>query len=136
MQKLKTIIVENDPKSLSLLLSLISDYCPELDVTATVTNIQDAVKQILHQQPGLVFLDMELDDGAGLDVLNQIPVKNFKTIIISGFSEYAINAYQFEVTHYLLKPVSIRDLRIAIDRVLPSENKIENTNKKNRKNYL
>ena len=118
MQKLKSIIVENDPKSLSLLLSLISDYCPEIQVLSTATNIQDATKQILNQQPDLIFLDLELDDGLGFDVLYQIPGKSFKTIVTSGFSQYALDAFKLEVAHYLLKPVCIKDLRVAIDRIL------------------
>ena len=122
MQKLKSIIVENDPKSLSLLLSLISDYCPEIQVLSTATNIQDATKQILNQQPDLIFLDLELDDGLGFDVLYQIPGKSFKTIVTSGFSQYALDAFKFEVAHYLLKPVCIKDLRVAIDRILTHDN--------------
>jgi len=118
MQKLKTIIIENDPKSLSLLLSLISGYCPELNVVATATNIQDATKIILNHQPALVFLDIELDDGTGFDVLYQVPDKKFKTIVVSGFKRYACDAFRFEITHYLLKPVCVRDLRIAVERVL------------------
>lgn len=126
MTRLKTIIVENDPKSLSLLLDLISDYCPELDVISCAKDIHDATKQILNQKPDLVFLDIELDDGSGFDLLFQIPEKNFKTIIISGHSQYAIDAFKFEITHYLLKPVGVRDLRIAVERVLQYDKNIEN----------
>ncbi len=61
MQQLTTIIVENDAKSLSLLLSLIADYCPELKVVSTSTNKQEAVKQILNHKPALIFLDIELE---------------------------------------------------------------------------
>ncbi len=122
MQKIKSIIVENDPKSLSLLLSLISDYCPEIHVVSTATNIQDATKQIVLQHPDLIFLDIELDDGIGFDVLHQIPDQKFKTIVISGYSQYAFEAFNFDVAHYLLKPVCIRDLRVAIDRAMSHNN--------------
>jgi two-component system LytT family response regulator len=118
MQKLRSIIVENDPKSLSLLLSLIADYCPEIEIVATTKTIKNATMQIVNQQPDLVFLDLELDDGLGFDVLYQLPYSKFKTIVISGFYQYALDAFKFGVIHYLLKPVSIKDLRIAIDRVL------------------
>ena len=126
MQKLKSILVENDPKSLALLLSLISDYCPEIDVVSTATNIQDATRQILNQQPDLVFLDLELDDGFGFNMLHEIPGKKFKTIVTSGYSQYALDAFEFDVVHYLLKPVGIKDLRIAVDRVLHHDNGVRN----------
>ncbi|MBN2610402.1 MAG: response regulator transcription factor [Bacteroidales bacterium] len=118
MHKLKCIVVENDPKSLSLLLSLITDYCPELEPVSSVSNIKDATREILARKPDVVFLDIELDDGTGFDVLNQVPDKKFSVIVTSGHSHYAFDAFKFEVAHYLLKPVSIRDLRIALDRVL------------------
>ena len=131
MKKLKSIIIENDPKSLSLLSSLISDHCPELEVVSTATNIQDAVKQILHLKPDLIFLDIELNDGLGFDVLYQIPDNKFKTIIITGFSSYAFDAFKFGIEHYLLKPVSVRELRISIDRILQDDKVSENYQKIN-----
>ncbi|MBN1184100.1 MAG: response regulator transcription factor [Bacteroidales bacterium] len=121
MQKLRTIIIENDAQSLSLLMGLIADYCPELEVIASSSNIQDATKKILNFHPDLVFLDIELDDGSGFEVLYQIPDKKFKTIVTSGYSHYAFDAFKFEITHYLLKPVCIRDLRIAVERTMQNE---------------
>ena len=132
MQKLRSIIVENDPNSLSILLSLISDFCPEIEIVSTTNNVKDATKQIVNHQPDLVFLDLELDDGHGFDILYQLPSKHFKTIVISGFGKYALDAYKFEVAHYLLKPVSIRDLRIAIDRVLHPDKGNSNQKQENK----
>ncbi len=130
MQKIKSIIVENDPKSLSLLHSLILDYCPEIEVVSTASTIQDATKQIILQHPDLIFLDIELDDGIGFDVLHQIPDQKFKTIVISGYGQYAFDAFKFDIAHYLPKPVCLRDLRVALERVMSHKDITEHQKEK------
>jgi two-component system LytT family response regulator len=73
---------------------------------------------IREVDPQLVFLDIELPDGNGFDILNQFTPVPFKVIFVTGHQEYAYEAIKFHAVDYLLKPVSIKELVEAVDTVI------------------
>ncbi len=116
--KIKAIVVEDEQGAANALLSLIAMYAPEIEVVEHVKNVKDAIISLNRNEPDLVFLDMDLKGENGLDLLKAFETKAFEVIITTAYSEYALPAYQFAVTDYLIKPISPSQLKRATSRVL------------------
>lgn len=110
------IIVEDEKHNLSLLLKLLDQYCPGVEVKSTASSVKDGVMEINKHQPDIVFLDIELPDGTGFDLLHEINHRSFATIFTTGYDKYAIKAIKYAAFDYLLKPLSITELRSVIQK--------------------
>jgi two-component system LytT family response regulator len=123
--KIKTIIVEDEHKSLLTLKALLERYCPEVRVIGTANCVEEGVRVIQELKPELVFLDIAMPDGDGFDLLNRIDTVEFEVIFITAYNDFALKAFEFSALHYLLKPVNYIELQDAVHRYLkmrPSQN--------------
>jgi len=114
MKKIKSIIVDDEPGNSENLQNLLARYCPQVEVLACIDNIHAAVETIVQQKPELIFLDIELIEGTGFDLLEMLPVKNFEVIFVTAFDKYALKAIKFCALDYILKPVNVKELVKAI----------------------
>jgi two-component system, LytTR family, response regulator len=114
---LKAIIVEDEKNSQELLKDLVTEYCEGVDIVDIAGNVAEALEALDTHQPDLVFLDIELPDGDGFQVLEQAPNKAFDVIFTTAYDQYAMKAFKFSATDYLLKPVDIDELEAAVKRV-------------------
>ncbi len=115
-EKVNTILVDDEIKSLLTLKKLIEQYCPELSVADTAGDVGTAVETINRLHPALVFLDISLPDGNGFDILEKVAYRDFHVIFVTASDRYAVKAFGFSAIHYLLKPVSHVELREAVER--------------------
>ncbi|HEX2395330.1 MAG TPA: LytTR family DNA-binding domain-containing protein [Bacteroidales bacterium] len=115
--KLKTIIVDDEKPSREALARYLSDYCQDVEVLATCNSVKTAYNAILKFEPHLIFLDIEMPNKNGFDLLRMFNPINFKVVFITAYAEYAINAFRFSATDYLLKPVMIDELVEAVNKV-------------------
>lgn len=123
---IKVIIIENDLDAQDVLAMLIEDYLPQLQIMGNAANVVDGVKLIEKECPNLVFLDIELNDGTGFDILNRLNEINFEIIFTSGYTEKAIDAFKYKAVHFLEKPVNPKDLIEAVSRVkINDENTVQ-----------
>lgn len=130
--KIKSIIVDDEQNAIDVFLELIEDI-DDIEVLATATNVDDAVDVIVKLRPELIFLDVEMPDKDGFDLIHEI--QNFEIkpaiIFVTAFNEYAIKAIRHAAFDYLLKPVSAVELEKSIERFksqkheLSREEKIE-----------
>ncbi len=95
---------------------LIRQYCPNVAIMAEAVDVKSGVEIIKKFLPDLVFLDVEMPDGTGFDLLQQLKPINFKVIFITGFQDFAIKAFRFSAIDYLLKPVDPADLIEAVKK--------------------
>lgn len=116
MKKIRTVLVEDEKKSLLMLQSLLDKYCPEVLVVGTASDVSQAIRVIGSLDPELVFLDISLPDGNAFDMLNRLDKIKFEIIFITAYNEYALKAFKFSALHYILKPISHQDLIDAINR--------------------
>jgi two-component system LytT family response regulator len=116
MKELTAIIVDDDPFTIDQLQQLFKKYIPEIRLLAVATNGTEGLLAINHFHPELIFLDIEMPDMSGFDMLAQISHIDFEIIFITSFNQYAIKAIRFSALDYLLKPVQIEELKAAIDR--------------------
>ena len=91
-------------------------------------NVQSAIQAIKKHQPDIVFLDIQMPDGTGFDVIRSIENKNFEVIFITAHEEFAIKAIKFSALDYLLKPVDTAELKAALEKALEQvDNRKENS---------
>lgn len=116
--KIQTIIVEDEPKSLLTLQSLLNRYCPEVNVIATAGTVESGLQVLEKFSPELVFLDIAMPDGDAFDLLNRIGQVDFEIIFITAYNDFALKAFEFSALHYLLKPINFQELQSAVRRFM------------------
>lgn len=115
--KIKSVIIEDEQSAREVLRTYLNKYCPQVEIIGEATDARQAV-QLLHElNPQLVFLDVEMPFGNAFDVLDGCKDLYFETIFVTAFSEYSLKALNQSAAYYLLKPLSIEELIIAVNKV-------------------
>ncbi|WP_160714712.1 LytR/AlgR family response regulator transcription factor [Chitinophaga solisilvae] len=115
--KITSVIVEDEAAAMAALQNYLSKFCPQIEVTGTAQNSREAIALLHELQPQLVFLDVEMPFGNAFDVLDGCQDLQFETIFVTAFSEYSLRALNQSAAYYLLKPVSIEELILAVNKV-------------------
>lgn len=115
--QLRAIIVEDEMNSREILRNYLAKYCNGVDVLGEAANIEEGLKAIQNHGPDLVFLDVEMAFGNAFDLLERIPERNFETIFVTAYNQYAIDALNQHAAYYLMKPINIDELIKAVDYV-------------------
>lgn len=114
---IKTIIVDDERHSCEALQILIKDCSPQLEVSAICYSGAEALQKIEQLHPQLVFLDIEMPNMNGFQLLEQLPQIDFDLIFTTSYDQYAIKAIKFSALDYLLKPVDREELQKAVEKV-------------------
>jgi two-component system LytT family response regulator len=125
---IRAIIIEDEEGGRATLAALLTNYCEGIDVVAEAENIQEGVKAIKALEPDLVFLDIIMPHENGFQLFKYFEEINFDVIFITAYDEYALKAFRFAALDYLLKPINLEDLRVAITRVNKWENQTSYNN--------
>jgi len=123
------VIVEDEKIAQEILTDYIKRYCPSIQLSGVASNIHEAVPMIHELKPDIVFLDVEMPFGNGFDVLDACSDVSFETIFITAYAEYAIKAINKAAAYYLLKPVSIEELILAVEKVKTNLDKKQHINR-------
>jgi two-component system, LytTR family, response regulator len=113
---LRTLIVDDEDHMRDSLTRLLAKHCPQVDVAGEANDVSSGIKAINAVHPDLVLLDIQMGDGTGFDLLNSLPVIDFKVIFITAYDHYALQAFRFSAVDYLLKPVNPEMLAEAVER--------------------
>jgi two-component system LytT family response regulator len=116
-QKINAVIVEDEAAAVAALQNYLQKFCPQVQVIGTAQNSREAIEVLHELQPQLVFLDVEMPFGNAFDVLAGCEDLQFETIFVTAFSEYSLKALNLSAAYYLLKPVSIEELILAVNKV-------------------
>lgn len=114
---LKAIIVDDEVQARSVLKQETKNNCPDVMIVAEAGNVADAIDAIELYRPDLLFLDIQLTDGMGFDILEHVGNKNMKVIFTTAYSQYALKAIKFSALDYLLKPIDGEELKTAVDKI-------------------
>ncbi len=125
----QTVIVDDDPFSQEMMKDLLKKNFHNYSNSQICKTVNEAVDMLSVQQPDLIFLDMELPDGKGFDVLNRLPHINFEVIVTTMHDEYMLGAIRHSALDYLMKPVNKSELKAALEKF---ERKIAELKKDNR----
>ncbi len=116
MTKHTAILVDDIPEALQLLATDIREQHPEISIIGQASGVVEAAKLIQKNEPDILFLDIMLGDGTGFDILEIFPNLRSKIIFVTASDEYAIRAFKFAAIDYVLKPYSIVNLSVAIEK--------------------
>nr|WP_321247097.1 LytTR family DNA-binding domain-containing protein [uncultured Psychroserpens sp.] len=114
--KIRCLIIDDDPFILELLQDKLDQYFPDIEVLSVASSGKKGMLEIAKHNPELIFLDVEMADMTGFEMLSQLSEISFQTIFITSYSHYAIKAIRFNALDYLLKPIDLGELKKAIKR--------------------
>ena len=103
---IKAIIIDDEINNQELVANLLKAYVQNIQVVAVSNSVETAFQAINEHKPDLIFLDIQMPDGTGFDLLKKFEKINFKIIFITAFQEYAIEAFKYSAIDYLMKPLS------------------------------
>jgi len=113
---IKTLIVEDNKKSAEMLQSYISNLFGDLEIVGVAKNVDEAVSLIYQEKPSIVFLDINLQEESGFDVLKRTNSDEFEVIITTAYSEYSLQAIKASAVDYILKPYDVEELKNAVKK--------------------
>lgn len=116
--KFKAIIIDDEKESIDLLLDILKDS-PEIEILKTYQDPQEGIKGIIHYKPDLLFLDIQMPEKDGFDVLREIHEFNLNptVIFITGYDKFAVQAIKHAAFDYLVKPVDPAELKTTIEKL-------------------
>src|SRR4029078_144963 len=100
-QRLKTILVDDEPRGISSLQKLLQLNCPEVNVIDTSSNVDGAIEKIKTQNPDLIFLDISMPVKNGFDLLKEFKEISFEVIFVTAHNQFMIDAFHFSAIDYL-----------------------------------
>lgn len=124
---LHAIIIEDEAASRETLKSYLIKYCPKVKLLDEADCVKSGLEIIKKHQPDLVFLDVEMPYGNAFDLLEQVEERNFETIFVTAFDNYAMKALNFSASYYILKPIDIDELIKAVDLILEKKGSEEHS---------
>lgn len=113
---LTAIIIDDETSSRSSLKQKLANHCPDIEIIGECENGEAGIKMLTNNYPDIVFLDVEMPRMNGFSMLQKLPNKNFEVIFITAYDHYAIKAIKFSALDYLVKPVAIEDLKLALEK--------------------
>lgn len=118
MQKLKAVIIDDEKAAIETLEIIISEFCTGVNIVGTASNTEQAINIVSTTNPDVVFLDIEMPEINGFDLLKLLPADSFSTIFVTAYNKYAIDAFRANAVDYLLKPISVSNLKSAINKIV------------------
>jgi two-component system LytT family response regulator len=113
----KVVIIEDEKRSREFLKEILLEHCEGIEITGLGSNVAEGIDVINTTRPQIVFLDIELQTGTGFDVLEQVTYRDFAVIFTTAYDHYALKAIKFSAADYLLKPISVEELKAAVAKV-------------------
>lgn len=120
---IKAVIVDDEANAIKNLKWELENFCSEVNVCDSFTNPVDAISAINYLKPDCVFLDIEMPEMDGFQLLNSLKFRDFDLIITTAYDNYAIRAFRERAVDYLLKPIDSDDLLKSVERVKAHKNK-------------
>lgn len=113
---MRAVLIDDEISNLENLGALLEKHCPQVTIASTAQTVAAAVDAIVNYSPDLVFLDIQMGERTGFDVLRLLPERNFEVIFVTAYDHYGIQAVKFAALDYLLKPIDIEELTIAVNK--------------------
>jgi two-component system LytT family response regulator len=119
---IKALIIDDENRTRELIAKMITSFGFDIEAIPAGENVQSGIKAIEEIKPDIVFLDIQMPDGTGFDVLKSVKEKNFEVVFITAHEEFAIKAIKFSALDYLLKPIDPMELKAAVEKAMKTIN--------------
>ena len=123
---MNVVIIDNESKFRNTLKGLLDLYCPAVQIIGEAHGVQSGQALIKKLNPQMVFLDIQMDDGTGLDLLRLFGERNFEVVFTTAYDEFALDAIKLSALDYLLKPIDPEELCAAVEKAKISLARQEN----------
>ncbi|MCB0727225.1 MAG: response regulator transcription factor [Ignavibacteriae bacterium] len=131
--KIKSFIIDDELLGRKNLRFMLTNFFPEISIVGEFNCVQKSIKEIPSLMPDLIFLDIQMPELTGFDLIELSGERNFEFIFVTAHNEYGIEAVKAGALDYILKPVSVNELRAAVEKFKRknsrNNNKINNTNR-------
>ncbi len=117
---IKALVIDDENRTRDLIVKMINSFGLEVEAISGGESVACGLKAIEEHHPDIVFLDIQMPDGTGFELLRSIPNKSFELVFITAHEEFAIKAIKFSALDYLLKPVDADELKAAVERAISS----------------
>ena len=119
----KAVIIDDVENARISLRSDLEDYCEQIEVIGEADGVVSGARLLKEMKPDIVFLDIQMRDGSGFDLLEILPEIDFALIFTTSSDEHAIQAFRFSAIDYLLKPIDPDQLMEAVGKAekMPSK---------------
>ena len=117
MTKIKAILIDDEDRATSVLANLLQRTTSNIDIVAKCSSLVDGVKHIKELQPNVVFLDVQMPNYAGYEIVNFLDTIDFEIIFVTAFDHYALKAFELNAIDYLVKPIDRTKLALAIQKL-------------------
>ena len=115
---LSAIIIDDETSSRNSLKQKLANHCPEITIIGECENGEEGINDIEEKKPDIIFLDIKMPQINGFTMLQQLGNKNFEVVFITAYDHYAIRAIKFSALDYLVKPVEVADLKVAVEKAI------------------
>lgn len=123
---MKAVIIDDLSEAREALKQDIKEYTPQIEILGEADGVLTGAKLVKEQKPDILFLDIQMNDGDGFDLLDIIDHEKYKVIFTTSSDSYAIKAFKFSAVDYLLKPIDPDELVSAVEKIDTSTVKDEN----------
>lgn len=114
---MRAIIIEDEVNVRSGFVKMLNRFCPEVIIVAEADSVEKGYKVIHDNEFDILFLDINLPDGTGFDLLKRFDELSFDVIFVTAYDQFAIDAFKISASDYLMKPVSPKELKKSIDQL-------------------
>jgi len=116
LDSFKTFIVDDEPDGRANIKGFLNHYFPDIEVVGEAEGVTETLRLLSGIKIDLLFLDIELKDGSGFDILDQLPDVRFNVIFTTAHNEFAIRAFRYNAMDYLLKPIDPDEFVAAVQK--------------------
>ncbi|MEO6721563.1 MAG: LytTR family DNA-binding domain-containing protein [Ferruginibacter sp.] len=118
---IRCILIDDEADSLEVMELLLKTYCPQVKIEAICNSAEQGIVAINKYRPDVVFLDIEMPNMNGFDMLEKFDELFFDVVFVTAYHQFAIKAFRYSALNYLLKPVDADDLVETIRRIEKSK---------------
>lgn len=102
---MKVAIIDDEQSGRDVIKSFLTSFCHDIELCGEADSVKSGVKLITKTNPDVVFLDIQMQDGTGFNLLEMLPQRTFKVVFCTSFDQYALKAIKYSAADYLLKPI-------------------------------
>jgi two-component system LytT family response regulator len=113
---MKVVVIDNERNIRTSVVDLIKAFCPQITSIDEANGVVSGLKKIHEINPDIVFTDVEMDDGTGMDMLAKLSEIKFQVIFITAHNKYAIDAFRFSAIDFLTKPINPDELAKSVQK--------------------
>lgn len=114
---MKAVIIDDERQSRSLLRKMVTDYCEGVKIIGEAQDVRSGIALLQELRPDLIFLDIEMPNGNGFNVLDAFGYAHFNVVFVTGYDQFAIKAIKYAALDYLLKPIDLQELQLTIGKL-------------------